>query len=71
MNEHRNAQYTTHKVTYNEQHNSVTFVKQSLMMTGDDVLDQNDRRGDLVWSNTAKGYIILWKDGGTSTVMTE
>jgi hypothetical protein len=63
-----NQQFATHQVHYNQTANTVSFIKNSSIMTGDDVVDQDDRRGDLVWSNTSGCYIVLWKDGGSSEV---
>jgi hypothetical protein len=65
-------QYQIHNVNYNKANNTVEFLTPGRsVLTGDDVVDQDGRRGDLVWSNTSRCYIVLWKDGGTCEVVTE
>ena len=65
-------QFQIHNVHYNEDNNTVELLTPGAsILTGDDVVTQDGSRGDLVWSNTSRCYIVIWKNGGTSEVVTE
>lgn len=61
---YRGVQYPTHAVIFDKDSNTVRLVRGGTpIMHGDDVVDQNDRVGDLSYNNVSKVYTVIWKDG--------